>query len=284
MDADPRQNQVVSRLVTWAGRRPDVRAVLLTSTRAKPGAVDALSDYDVVVVVDDIRPYAVDRGWLGAFGEVLVMYQDPVQDPHGLGFGQFGTVTQFADGLHIDFTLWPVGLVRHSVRAGLLPGDLDDGYQVLYDPEGLAAGLRAPTAAAFAQWVEEFYSDVPYVAKCLWRDELLPARWCLNFDMKHVYLRQMLEWQVATETGWTAPAGVMGKGLKRRLDPELWQALEATYVDGRISANWRSLFDTLALFRRVGQQVAERLGYTFPIDLDERVTDLARRIQSLAKM
>lgn len=293
MDTDPLQNQVVSRLVTWAAGRPDVRAVLLTSTRAKPGTVETLSDYDVVVVVDDIQLYAVDRTWLGAFGEVLVMYQDPVQDPHGLGFGQFGTVTQFADGLHIDFTLWPVGLLRQIVTARLLPGDLDDGYQVLYDPDGLAARLHAPTyrvfvprpptAAAFAQWVEEFYSDVPYVAKCLWRDELLPARWCLDFDMKHVYLRQMLEWQVATETGWAAPAGGMGKGLKRRLDPELWQALEATYVDGRISANWQSLFDTLALFRRAGQQVAERLGYTFPIDLDERVAALARRIQNLAK-
>ena len=53
MDTDPLQNQVVSRLVTWAAGRPDVRAVLLTSTRAKPGPVDALSDYDVVVVVDD---------------------------------------------------------------------------------------------------------------------------------------------------------------------------------------------------------------------------------------
>ena len=49
IDDDP----VLKRLIAWAVARPDVRAVWLTSTRARPGAaVDDLSDYDVVVAVD----------------------------------------------------------------------------------------------------------------------------------------------------------------------------------------------------------------------------------------
>ncbi len=47
---DPRE--VIRRLTLWADREHSVRAMLLTSTRANPGAtVDVLSDYDAVLVV-----------------------------------------------------------------------------------------------------------------------------------------------------------------------------------------------------------------------------------------
>lgn len=53
---------VIAHLVGWAERREAVRAVLLTSTRTVPGAkVDALSDYDVILVVRDIRPFFAER-------------------------------------------------------------------------------------------------------------------------------------------------------------------------------------------------------------------------------
>lgn len=289
--SDTQADPVLAALVRWAEKRPDVSAAWVTSTRAKTGAADPLSDYDVVLVVEHIHPYAADRAWLSAFGEVLVVYQDPLQEPYGTGFETFGIVTQYVDGLHIDFTLWPTALLRHVVDAGLLPGDLDDGYRVLFDRDSLAARLPPPTyhvyvpqrpsAGAFAKWVEEFYSDVPFVAKQLWRCELLPARWCLDADMKHVYLRQMLEWHAASESGWARPVGWLGKGLKKRLAPELWAALEETYVDARVSSNWQALFDTLDLFRAAGLQVAERLGYPYPLSLHERLTALAREIQAL---
>jgi len=70
---DPRE--VVHRLTRWAERRDPVRAMLLTSTRANPSApVDVLSDYDVVLVVEDVRPFFGDRSWLYDSGEVLVAY------------------------------------------------------------------------------------------------------------------------------------------------------------------------------------------------------------------
>ena len=49
--------------------------MLLTSTRAVPNApVDMLSDYDVILIVQDIRPFHEDRRWLEDFGDVLVAY------------------------------------------------------------------------------------------------------------------------------------------------------------------------------------------------------------------
>jgi hypothetical protein len=52
-------------LVRWADGRNSVCAMLLTSTRAHPSApVNALSDYDVMLVVEDVRPFFEDRSWL----------------------------------------------------------------------------------------------------------------------------------------------------------------------------------------------------------------------------
>ena len=51
----------------WSGgpTGDSVRAMLLTSTGALGCApVNALSDYDVMLVVEDVRPFFEDRSWL----------------------------------------------------------------------------------------------------------------------------------------------------------------------------------------------------------------------------
>lgn len=107
------QDDVLARLKAWAGGQDAVRAMLLTSTRAVPHAtVDRMSDYDVVLAVRDIVPFHTDRAWLQAFGEVVVGYWDPIHPAEGCDIMQFGNVIQYADGLKIDFMLWPVELLR----------------------------------------------------------------------------------------------------------------------------------------------------------------------------
>jgi aminoglycoside 6-adenylyltransferase len=213
--------------------------MLLTSTRAISGAhLDIFSDYDLVLVVADIQPLFTDRSWLEDFGQVLVAYWDPIEPDDQYGIEESGNVIQYADGLKIDFRLWPVELARRIVQAPRLPPGLDAGYTVLLDKDGLTAGMRPPTyranipprpsEEAFLTAINDFFSDAPYVAKCFWRDELLPAKWCLDFDMKHAYLRRMLEWRMECDHGWSMPAGNLGKGLKARLPRQIWSELEET--------------------------------------------------------
>src|SRR5512134_3160184 len=92
---------VVERLIRWAKKRADVRAMLLTSSRTSPTApVDRFSDYDVSLAVTDIRPYFDDRAWLEDFGRVLVVYRDPLRLYYGLEKSCY--VTQYEDGTKID--------------------------------------------------------------------------------------------------------------------------------------------------------------------------------------
>lgn len=284
------EDDVTRRLVRWADRKTAIRAMLITSTRAIPHAVvDAFSDYDVILVVQDIHPFVTDRRWLEDFGEVLVAYWDPVHPDPGTGTEQAGAVTQYVEGLKIDFTLWPPAQVEWIARAPALPAELDAGYRVLLDKDGLTGGLRKPTytgyvpvppdEATYGAIVNDFFVDAPYVAKSPRRDELLPAKWCLDYDMKHVYLRPMLEWRMECDHGWSVPAGALGKGLKRRLPPAIWTDLEGTYAGAGIEENWEALFRTIALFRQIAREVAVALGFTYPEDLDRRVTAYVRQMR-----
>ena len=282
----------VRRLVRWGRDREAIQAILLTGSRANPSAaVDAFSDYDVLLVADDVHPFDEDRTWLEDFGLVLVAYWDPIQPAPGYDYEQVGNVTLYRDGLRVDFIVWPVELLARIAQGPGLPADLDLGYVVLLDKCGLVAGLPAPTYShyvpappsneVYQQVVENFFSDVPYVAKCLRRDELLPAKSCLDYDMKHVFLRRMLDWRAELDHDWSLPAGFMGRGLKKRLPPDIWSELERTYVGPGIEENWEALFRTLALFRRVAVEVAAALGYVYPLDLDRRVVAYARQVRGL---
>ncbi len=254
--------------------------------------IDILSDYDVIPVVEDIHPLRTDRSWLQDFGDVLVAYWDPIHPDPVFGMEQIGNVTQYADGLKIDFTLWPVALFQQIVAAPTLLDELDAGYRVLLDKDLLAATMRPPTAMAYVPalpsetayqtLINDFFSGAPYVAKCLWRDELLPAKWCLDCDMRQPYLRQILEWRMEIDHGWSLPVGNIGKGLKKRLPPDVWAQLEQTFAGASVADNWEALEKTMALFRQVAIEVGAHLGYAYPHDLDRRVNTYVQHIKELA--
>lgn len=283
---------ILPAITQWAAARAPIRAALLTSTRAVPNAdVDALSDYDVILVVEDIHPFVTDHAWLDDFGEVLVAYWDPVHPDPLSGIEKCANVVQYTSGLKIDFTLWSLDLFQYIVAAAALPAELDAGYRVLLDkdsltdtlqpPSGRAYVPKPPALTAYQTHINDFLSDAPYVAKCLWRGELLPAKWCLDYDMKHVYLRQVLEWRAEIDHGWSVPVGSLGKGLKNLLPAELWEALEQTYAGAGIRDNWQALAHTLALFRRVAVEVGDSLGYPYPEELYQRVSAFVEQVRHM---
>jgi len=290
MNDDVYGDDVIRRLVQWAEQHDSIRAMLLTSTRAIPGAPgDTYSDYDVILVVEDIHPFFEERSWLAHFGEVLVAYWDPIYLDPDHSIEKTANVIQYEDGLKIDFTLWPVHLLRKIIQAPVLLAELDAGYRILMDKDHLTDGMQPPTYRAYIpapptkdvyqKTIEDFFSDAPYVAKCLLRGELFPTKWCLDYDMKHVYLRPLLEWRAEIDHGWSIPVGALGKGLKKRLPPELWSQLENTYAGADIAENWEALFRTMALFRQVAIEVGKELGYPYPHDLDQRVTSFVKDMQ-----
>lgn len=280
MNSIATEDRVIQQLVQWAERQPLVCAVILTSSRAIPHAhTDAFSDYDVILVLREIKSFYDDRGWLETFGSVLALYRDPLIIDRGLERSVY--VTQYESGLKIDFSLWPVELLKRIASEPALPPEFDAGYQVLLDKTHLTEGLppptyssyipKPPTDAQYQTTMEEFFLDTTYVAKYLWRDDLIAAKHILDHSLKQEYLLRMLEWRIEIDHEWSVKPGPYGRGLKRWLPPDLWADLEDTYTGAALDSNWSALFRTIDLMRRVAIEVSHQLGYTYPENLERRV-------------
>jgi aminoglycoside 6-adenylyltransferase len=129
--------------------------------------------------------------------------------------------------------------------------------------------------------MKEFWWETIYVAKNLWRDELMHVKYNLDFVMKFELLRRLLEWRIELDHHWSWKPGAVGRGLKKHLDRRTWDEFASTFVGAEIDENWNALFKTTALFRRVAIEVGDALGYRYPFDLDEHVTSYLQRIRNL---
>jgi aminoglycoside 6-adenylyltransferase len=285
------ETDVLDRLARWAESQPLVRALVLESSRATgigTSALDAFSDYDVLLVVADLDAFEREDGWIRAFGRPLVRFNDTAEVQ---GVRTLARLVLYEDGTKIDYMVWPDALVRQVVERQELPELLDWGYRVLLDKDSLAAKLPAPTGSAhipkrpseaeYRALVEEFWWETTYVAKNLWRDDLMFARYNLDVVLKHELLVRMLEWRVEIERGWQWKPGPVGRGLKRALPAELWSMVEATFAGPGIEENWEALFALAALFRHVAQEMGAALGYDYPQDMDQGVTAYLERARAL---
>lgn len=285
------ETETLALLVAWAEAQPLVRAMLLTSTRAIPGgASDIFSDYDVELALSDVRLFAESRSWLEAFGHVLVMYQDPLESgPHGL---HSGNVVQFESGLKIDFTLVETQFFTSLRDASQLPAEYDAGYHILLDKDGLTAGMKPPTCRAYIpsppsldsylEKIEGGLLDATYVAKYLRRGDRMAAEFILTNFLKDEHLRPLLEWHYELEHGWGVKAGLHGRHMEQWLRRDLVDALASTYAGPGPEQGWQALFRTLDLLCKVGIEVGQRLGYTYPEDMVRRALDYIHTVKEQA--
>lgn len=284
------EDKILNHFVQWGNRLDNVRALILTSSRTTSlGTVDIFSDYDLILVTPDIQPFYSDRKWLEAFGMVLALFRDPIEVE--AGFPQSGYIVQYEDGLKIDFALWQIEKLQHTVSQPELPAEFDAGYRVVLDKDNLTSSLKSPTYKAYIptpptpkryqEAVETFFLDTTYVAKFLWRNDLMAIKHMLDHFIKQEHLLPMLEWHMEIAHQWSIKPGLYGRRLKHWLRPDLWAMLEATYTGADIEANWKALFQSIQLYRKVAIEVGEHLGYDYPHDLEKRTQTFLNKVKNL---
>ncbi len=286
----PDEHEVLEKLQGWGGALRAVRAMILTSSRARADLpADALSDYDLVLALTDVTSFAADESWLGGYGDPMVRWGDE----HELyGARTYFRSVVYQDGVKVDYTLWPDELLDR-VRENGLPDVLDVGYRVLLDKDGRTRGWSPPThrayipaipsASEYRALVEEFWWETTYVARSIWRGELVFTKFLLDYDIKLVTVRRLLEWRIEIDHDWSLKPGIYGRGLERLLPSDIWSALAATYVSLRPDDNWAALRRLCALFRTVAAQIGDALGYAYPRDMDEAVTAYIEEVRELPR-
>jgi aminoglycoside 6-adenylyltransferase len=281
------EREMLDLIINIARKDERVRAVVMNGSRVNPNAPkDFFQDYDVVYLVTQKESFLADPGWINVFGELMILQlPDEMSDPPPEGRGlYYGYLMQFADGNRIDLTLFPVDKVDQLEEDSLTLTLLDkDGLLPTFPPPNDSGYMpKPPTAKAFFDCTNEFWWVSPYVAKGLWRHEIVYTKHMLDVYVRE-QLDKMLAWYVGVCNGFQKSPGKMGKYLDTCLEPELWQLLLSTYSDADYEHTWEALLAIGELFRRVAIPVAQHFGFSYPHADDQRVSAHLRHVRHLPR-
>jgi aminoglycoside 6-adenylyltransferase len=281
------EQAMLALIVDTAQRDERIRAVILNGSRANPNARrDIFQDYDVVYLVTDVASFRQEPHWIEQFGELMIMQMpdEMLDPPPASSDGSFTYLMQFTDGNRIDLNLYPIaglqGFAHDSLRLVLL--DKDGILPPLPPPSDSDYLPKPPTSKAYADCCNEFWWVCPYVAKGLWREEIVYAKYMLDQVVRE-QLMKMLVWYVGVKTRFMCNPGYRGKYLKQYLEPELWTMLEQTYADADYAHTWHALDRMCALFRVTACRVGEHFSFEYPRGDDERVSEHLQHVRRLSK-
>ncbi|WP_413374898.1 aminoglycoside 6-adenylyltransferase [Alkalihalobacillus sp. 1P02AB] len=264
-----------------------VRMVGLNGSRTNSHAPkDIFQDYDIVYLVSEIDSFLEEEQWVDVFGERIIMQtpEDMAMFPPQLG-ARFSYLMLFTDHNRIDLMLIPmeekeVYLKEDGLIEVLL--DKDEPSRKLAPPTDEEYWVKKPSDAFYQDCCNEFWWVTTYVAKGLYRKEILYAQEHLNQIVRSMLLK-MLSWKVGVETDFSLSVGKSYKYLERYVDDDTWQKIMKTFATGNYEEVWRALFVTCELFRETALFVGESLQYTYAKKEDESVFAYLNYVYELEK-
>ena len=247
-----------------------VDAVAMSGSRTNPKAPkDEFQDYDVVYIVEDLYGLIADLSWLDQFGKRII--EQEVTLGHRRLYLMF-----FEDGNRIDITLCPKEHINEWVAS-------EADYTVLVDDKGLFESYspspqRFWTSPAsetdFEKAFNEFWWVSAYVVKGICRKQVIYATDHL-YSICQKELLKVLAWQIASDRG-TVDIGKNYKYLFNYLPAEKEKEFSNLLDLSSIDKITQSLFATMGLFNREAQILAQKMGFTYDMEVAEKMTSYAK--------
>ncbi|MCJ8012357.1 aminoglycoside 6-adenylyltransferase [Paenibacillus sp. KQZ6P-2] len=279
------KQEMMDLVLNVAKKDERIRAVAMNGSRTNPNApVDPFQDYDIVYLVSEMDSFIQDPQWVDVFGDRIIMQTPENMDlfPASLG-GRFTYLMLFTDGNRIDLMLVPIEekeIYCQEDKLTVILLDKDQNLPEIASPSDEKYWVQRPSAAFFADCCNEFWWVSTYVAKGLWRNEILYAQHHLQNIMRPMLIK-MLEWQVGIQTDFSVSTGKNGKYLQQYMTEQNWNELLSTYPDGSYENVWKALFDMCLLFRSCALFVAKHFEFEYPHQDDERVTAYLKHVHAL---
>ena len=248
----------------------EVEAIALSGSRTNPQASkDEFQDYDVVYIVDDLEDLISDLSWLDQYGNRLI------EQHNRLGHRRLYLML-FEDGNRIDLTLCPKESIQEWV-------DSEANFEVIKDDKGLFEAYQPnskrywtapPTEEEFAASCNEFWWVSAYVVKGICRKQVIYATDHL-YGICQQELLKILAWQVASDKG-KIYIGKNYKYLFQYLPAEQEKEFSALLDLSSFDKITQSLFSTMKGFDREAQFLAQKMGFTYDMEVAEKITSYAK--------
>lgn len=276
------EEQVLKQVLEFANSDDRIRAVILNGSRVNQNAPkDFMQDYDVVFFVNDIEnmSFKRDRSWIGRFGELVMLQQNNFDD------GSYIFLMQFDDSVRIDLYFYDINKVNAKAKEDSLSIvllDKDNVINQLPEPNESTYFIAKPSMEKWDATLNELWWLQIYIAKELWREELPLVK--KLYDVYFIdSLRELIEWSIGYKHNWKVNAGKYGKWFKYFLDKDLYGEYISFYTGADYAEIWDKLLKVGSFIRKIGVELADKLGYEYPMQYDINVSQYIRRVQRLPK-
>ena len=287
--------QLIERFVKWAETCSDIRAAVIVGSRARADhSADEWADLDIMIITTDPERYISTPDWINNVGKPLLTFLEPTATGK-----QMERRVLFEGMLDVDFAIFPEKEFRRrsqQFQQGEIPpqmaaqilGVFGRGMRVVLDKDGILAQLQTlisstetppphpPTQNEFLEVINDFLYHAIWTAKKLGRGELWTAKLCLDSYMKWKCLLRMIEWHTRATKGWTYDIWHNGRFLEEWADPKVLKGLQGAFSHYDKEDIKRGLLETLRLFRWIVMEIAEKLNYPYPTEIDKLVTEWVR--------
>ena len=272
-------NKLIKSITQWAKREEEIRALILLGSHARKGRTDHMSDIDLCLFVTDPAQFTGQQTWLTQFAPVWVSLAKREEDHEAIK-------VIYEPGLMVEVGIYPLdALVGMQIA---LPPYLEPGYVLLVDKDKTALNLpkasrantppKPPTVETYQAVIQSFWLNVFNTAKYIWRSELWRVKvfdWRLKQD-----LLQMMGWHAVLCRGQVDFTTYEGKHLEEWTDTETYTDLMAAFGRFYPADSWRALEETVWIFCRLAENVAEPLNTDYPKALESHFTTLIEDLKT----
>jgi aminoglycoside 6-adenylyltransferase len=280
MLGDTSMEYLIKQITSWGALHSDIRSLTIVGSRARlDRPADQWSDLDLILITTDPQPYLATGDWLGDIAPVRLTFLEST------AVGNLVERRVLFDGAHdVDFTFVPMHLIQQMLHTGV-PDEVAmvfrRGTRVVFDKDDLmqrvldslspaSPTVSLPTQAAFLEVVHDFLYHAMWTAKKLYRGELWVAKMCCDTYMKNLLL-QMLEWHTHITKAEEQDIWHNGRFLEQWADPRVVADLKDAFAYYDRTDLHRALLKTLALFRWLANETAQKLAYDYPTPTHEYI-------------
>ena len=273
------EKEMFNLIMNFAKSNDSIKAVLLNGSRANPNSVkDEFMDYDIVYVVESTKPFIENKGWISYFGKILIMQEPDNSKLFALEVpneDKFTYLMQFDDGNRIDLTFAITKFAKKICKEDsqtIVLLDKTNSFNDILPPSDKSYFVKKPTENEFFACCNEFWWLSTYIAKGLWRKNLIYSLEIYSRDV-HPELMNLLRWYVGLENNFEVTSGKYDKYFGKLLPSRMYKELLKTYPEANEESLWESFKTMCSLFDDVAKRISYKLGYRYDDKESKNVID-----------
>lgn len=266
--------EVMNRVRLWGEQEEDIRSIFVVGSMARSDKpADEWSDLDLAIVSSDVEKWLQREDWILLFGNPQISFIE--ESPVG---GLLERRVMFEGGSIVDFNFMKLEMAKPFLGSDAAREVIARGVKVLLDKDQLTEVFHHSTSetkriddlkfSEFKNDVNDFWFHSVFIAKKLRRGELLVAKSCCDGYLKRLLLKNVkLQSSMNKSTNQQNWHDV--RFFEDWADKDVLQDFDKIYGTYEEESVWRALFQTMELYRKVAQKVANEQNYTYPEVADQ---------------